>query len=106
MVVPHLRTALRSVCSPLQPFGPSDACKLARGAPCFTGLIGGYYSHWLRRLFRPHWAYFGLFRALRARFVRSPLEFFDKLRSCEKKANKRRRGIGAKGGTNSSSLVV
>ena len=29
--------------------------KLTRGAPCFTGLIGGYCSHWLRRLFRPHW---------------------------------------------------
>ncbi|MBS5587021.1 MAG: hypothetical protein KHX36_12445, partial [Clostridiales bacterium] len=33
-------------------------------------LIDGYCSHWLRRLFRPHWAYFGLFRALRAAFVR------------------------------------
>ena len=29
--------------------------KLTRGAPCFTGLIGGYCSHRLRRLFRPHW---------------------------------------------------
>ena len=33
----------------------SDVRKLTRGAPCFTGLIGGYCSHWLRRLFRPHW---------------------------------------------------
>ena len=48
----------------------SDVRKLTRGAPCFTGLIGGYCSHWLRRLFRPHWAYYGLFRALRAAFVR------------------------------------
>ena len=37
--------------------------KLTRGAPCFTGLIGGYCSHWLRRLFRPHWAYFALLRS-------------------------------------------
>ena len=33
----------------------SDVRKLTRGAPCFTGLIDGYCSHWLRRLFRPHW---------------------------------------------------
>ena len=44
--------------------------KLTRGSPCFTGLIGGYCSHWLRRLFRPHWAYFALFRPQGARFVR------------------------------------
>ena len=44
--------------------------KLTRGSPCFTGLIGGYCSHWLRRLFRPHWAYYGLFRALRAAKLR------------------------------------
>src|SRR5699024_7930927 len=31
--VPCLRTTLRSVCSPLQPFGPSDARKLACGSP-------------------------------------------------------------------------
>ncbi len=37
--------------------------KLTRGAPCFTGLIGGYCSHWLRRLFRPHWAYSALLRS-------------------------------------------
>ena len=37
--------------------------KLTRGAPCFTGLIDGYCSHWLRRLFRPHWAYFALLRS-------------------------------------------
>ena len=73
--------------------------KLTRGAPCFTGLIGGYCTlnsqwssccalrlavlpcslgllrpvsrtarglrapHWLRRLFRPHWAYFALLRS-------------------------------------------
>ena len=48
----------------------SDVRKLTRGAPCFTGLIDGYCSHWLRRLFRPHWAYFALLRAQRARFVR------------------------------------
>ena len=33
----------------------SDVRKLTRGSPCFTGLIGGYCSHRLRRLFRPHW---------------------------------------------------
>ena len=48
----------------------SDVRKLTRGAPCFTGLIGGYCSHWLRRLFRPHWAYYGLFPPLAAAFVR------------------------------------
>ena len=48
----------------------SDIRKLACGSPCFTGLIGGYCSHWLRRLFRPHWAYYGLFRALRAAKLR------------------------------------
>ena len=48
----------------------SDVRKLTRGAPCFTGLIDGYCSHWLRRLFRPHWAYFALLRPQGARFVR------------------------------------
>ena len=48
--------------------------KLTRGAPCFTGLIDGYCSHWLRRLFRPHWAYYGLFPPQAAAFVR-PLQF-------------------------------
>ena len=33
----------------------SDVRKLTRGVPCVTGLTGGYCSHWLRRLFRPHW---------------------------------------------------
>ena len=41
----------------------SDVRKLTRGAPCFTGLIDGYCSHWLRRLFRPHWAYSALLRS-------------------------------------------
>ena len=50
----------------------SDVRKLTRGAPCFTGLIDGYCSHWLRRLFRPHWAYFALLRPQGARFVRPP----------------------------------
>ena len=45
--------------------------KLTRGAPCFTGLIGGYCSHWLRRLFRPHWAYFALLRPT-GRALRAP----------------------------------
>ena len=44
--------------------------KLTRGSPCFTGLIDGYCSHWLRRLFRPHWAYYGLFPPQAAAFVR------------------------------------
>ena len=44
--------------------------KLTRGSPCFTGLIGGYCSHWLRRLFRPHWAYYGLFPPQAAAFAR------------------------------------
>ena len=50
----------------------SDVRKLTRGAPCFTGLIDGYCSHWLRRLFRPHWAYYGLFPPQAAAFVRPP----------------------------------
>ena len=83
MVVPHLRTvpplaarcSVAAHCASLRVLATSalrasDVRKLTRGSPCFTGLIGGYCSHWLRRLFRPHWAYFGLFRALRAAFVR------------------------------------
>ena len=53
--------------------------KLTRGSPCFTGLIDGYCSHWLRRLFRPHWAYYSLFPPQAAAFVR-PHQF--PLKSC------------------------
>ena len=83
MVVPHLRTALAFGgavfrgcalrfascarhsspsglrCAALPPLSSAWSLrivrKLTRGAPCFTGLIDGYCSHWLRRLFRPHW---------------------------------------------------
>ena len=83
MVVPHLRTvpplsarcSVAAHCASLRVLATSalrasDVRKLTRGSPCFTGLIGGCCSHWLRRLFRPHWAYFDLFRALRAASVR------------------------------------
>ena len=131
--VPWLRTALRSVCSPLQPFGSqtlasslaalvahwahfglfrssirnsrlatlplaSLLCSLDFRFACFAhcarrssvpvGLTTACFRHWRRPSFassirngRPaapdglqfsfaHWAYFGLFRALRAAFVR------------------------------------
>src|SRR5699024_2664599 len=102
MVVPHLRTALAFGgavfrgcalrfascarhsspsglrCAALPPLSSAWSLRIVRkltcGAPCFTGLIDGYCSHWLRRLFRPHWAYYGLYRAQRAAFVR-PYQF-------------------------------
>ena len=70
--VAWLRTALRSVCSPLQPFGPPTASgrggnaflrfaptlnsawsfhcarKLACGSPCFIGLTTACFRHWRR----------------------------------------------------------
>ncbi len=54
----RLRTALRSVCSPLQPFGPSDARKLACGSPMFPQFaIVALLRYRLQAscLFRPHW---------------------------------------------------
>ena len=95
--VPWLRTALCSVCSPLQPFGPPMLAELACGTPCFIGLTSACFAHCARpscassiRNSRPaapdglqfsfaHWAYYGLFRALRAAFVR-PHQF--PLKSC------------------------
>ena len=86
--VPWLRTVLRSVCSPLQPFGPPPFAKRTCDVPCFTGVFvpacaslarysGAADALWacprpstpsgLRR------AYFALLRAQRARFVRPPL---------------------------------
>ena len=49
--VPWLRTALRSVCSPLQPFGSQTL------ASSLAALVA-------------HWAYYALFRSQSARFVR------------------------------------
>ena len=37
--VPWLRTVLRSVCSPLQPFGPPPFAKRTCDVPCFTGVF-------------------------------------------------------------------
>ena len=37
--VPWLRTVLRSVCSPLQPFGPPPFAKRSCDAPCFIGVF-------------------------------------------------------------------
>ncbi len=37
--VPWLRTVLRSVCSPLQPFGPPPCAKRTCDVPCFTGVF-------------------------------------------------------------------
>ena len=57
----------------------SSCCALRLAVlPCSLGLLrpvsrtarGLRAPHWLRRLFRPHWAYYGLFPPLAAAFVR------------------------------------
>ena len=63
----RLRTVLRSVCSPLQPFGPSPFCK--RLHPQFA-IVDPRRTQSVLVALVAHWAYFGLFRAQRAAFVR------------------------------------
>ena len=46
--VPWLRTVLRSVCSPLQPFGPPPFAKRSCDAPCFIGLTAACFAHCAR----------------------------------------------------------
>ena len=51
--VPWLRTVLRSVCSPLQPFGPPPFAKRTCDVPCFTGLTTACFRHWRRPSYAP-----------------------------------------------------
>ena len=75
----RLRTALCSVCSPLQPFGPPMFASSLAALPASLGSSAAIAPS--IRNGRPaapyglqyslaHWAYYGLFRALRAAFVR------------------------------------
>ena len=75
----RLRTALCSVCSPLQPFGPPLLASSLAALPASLGSSAAIAPS--IRNGRPaapsglqyslaHWAYYGLFRALRAAFVR------------------------------------
>ena len=43
--VPWLRTVLRSVCSPLQPFGPPPFAKRTSGLPLLIGLTTACFRH-------------------------------------------------------------
>ena len=58
----------RASCAPLAAPPLSPSLGLLR--PVSRTARGLRAPHWLRRLFRPHWAYYGLFRALRATSVR------------------------------------
>ena len=63
----RLRTVLRSVCSPLQPFGPSPFCK--RLHPQFA-IVDPHRTQSVLVALVAHWAYFGLFPPQAAASVR------------------------------------
>ena len=68
--VPWLRTALCSVCSPLQPFGPPMFASSLAALPASLGSSTAIAATGCAVSFALHWAYYGLFPPQAAAFVR------------------------------------